>query len=161
MTLAIRIAGSCFALAASFVHAAEEHGKTDVFAAPGVTLAWAVARGPDEARTFVVIRIATDIGINRYFTATGRDPFTQAEREWKPASLSSGRAEIRVPRTAIADFPRTELRFYSGMPGAKPRLEVFYHGVPDTTPEFDDAARLDAYLDDRIARARDLARRAQ
>jgi hypothetical protein len=154
MNAALRIVAIFMAIAMPFAHAAEEHGKTDVFAAPGVTLAWAVARGPDEARTFVVIRIATDIGINRHFTATGRDPFTQAEREWKPATLASGRAELRIPRAAIADFPRMELRFYSGTPGAKPRLEVFYHGVPDTTPEFDDAARLDAYLDDRIARAR-------
>ena len=147
----LAIAGLALATA---VHAAEEHGKTDVFAAPGVTLAWAVARGADEAKTFVVIRVAHDIGIHRHFTATGRDPFTNAEREWKPVALSSGRAEVRIPRAIAGDFPRTELRFYSGSPGAKPALEVFYHGVPDTTPEFDDPARLDAYLEARIAKAR-------
>ncbi len=148
-----RLAVACLALATA-LHAVEEHGKTDVFAAPGATLAWAVARGADEARTFVVIRVAHDIGINRHFTAIGRDPFTNAEREWKPVPLASGRAEVRIPRAIIGDFPRTELRFYSGTPGAKPRLEVFYNGVPDTTPEFDDPGRLDAYLDERIAKAR-------
>jgi hypothetical protein len=31
---------------------------------------------------------------------------------------------------------------------------VFYLGVPDTTPEFADAAKLDAYLRERIAQVR-------
>ena len=35
-----------------------------------------------------------------------------------------------------------------------PNLIVFYLGVPDTTPEFAGAAALDAYLSERIARAR-------
>jgi hypothetical protein len=33
-------------------------------------------------------------------------------------------------------------------------LTVFYLGVPDTTPEFADAAKLDAYLAERLERAR-------
>ena len=101
-----------------------------------------------------MIRVAYDIGINRHFTATGRDPFTNAERAWTATHISSGRMDVRIPRASFADFPRTELRFYSGTPGGKPRLEVVYHGAPDTTPEFDDPARLDAYLDERIAKAR-------
>ena len=150
----VRAAMACIALMAATAQGAQEHGKTDVFAADGVTLAWAVARGADEARTFVVIRVATSTGLIGYLTATGRDPFTNAERVWKPASVSSGRAEFRIPRATIVEFPRTEFRFYSGSPGAGPRLEVFYHGVPDTTPEFDDPSRLDKYLDERIAKAR-------
>jgi hypothetical protein len=35
-----------------------------------------------------------------------------------------------------------------------PQLVVYYLGVPDTTPEFADAAKLDASLSERIARAR-------
>ena len=151
MSIRLRRALACLALAAG-VAAAEEHGKTDVFAAPGVTLAWAVARGPDEARTFVVIRVATDSSIVGAFSVTGRDPFTQAEHVWMPATKSSGRVDVRIPRAGFADFPRTELRFYG--PAAKPRLEVFYLGVPDTTPEFDDTARLEKYLEERIANAR-------
>ena len=145
---------ACVALMAATAWGAEEHGKTDVFAAPGVTLAWAVARGADEAKTFVVIRIVTSSGLIGHLTATGRDPFTKAEHVWKPASVSSDRTEFRIPRATFADFPRTELRFYSGSPRAGPRLEVFYHGVPDTTPEFDDPSRLDKYLDERIEKAR-------
>ena len=150
----IRAAMACIVLFAISAHAVEEHGKTDVYSSSGATLAWAVARGPDEEKTFIVIRVRFDVGINRYFTATGRDPFSNAEREWTVKPLGSGLAEVRIPRATFVEYPRTTLRFFSGSPGAKPRLEVFYHGAPDTAPEFNDAARLDAYLDERIAKAR-------
>ena len=152
--MSARLVAAFLALLALAVGAAEEHGRTDVYASPGAALAWAIARGPDEARTFIVIRVAFDIGVNRHFTVTGRDPFSNAERAWPVKHLTSGRAEVRIPRATFVDYPRTEFRFFSGSPGAKPRLEVFYHGAPDTAPEFDDPARLDAYLDERIARAR-------
>ena len=144
---------ACLAMLAFRAGAAEEHGKTDVYSTPGATLAWAIARGPDEARTFIVIRVAFDVGINRYFTVTGRDPFSNAERAWTVKALASGRAEVRIPRATFVDYPRTEFRFYSGTPGGKPRLEVFYHGAPDTAPEFYDPARLYMYLNERIAKA--------
>lgn len=156
MSVGPRMAIACFALAAAAA-IAEEHGKTDVFVARGLALAWAVARGPDEARTFVVIRVVTDPAEIGALSVTGRDPFTKAEHVWMRAARSSGRVDVRIPRTGFADFPRTELRFYA--PGAEasaaqPRIEVFYLGVPDTTPEFADGSRLEAYLDDRIAKAR-------
>ena len=64
---------------------------------------------------------------------------------------------MRVSRADFADFPRTELRFYGSAAQADagvPSLVVFYLGVPDTTPEFATEANLNAYLVDRIARAR-------
>lgn len=158
MSACVRVAVACIAFAmAAGAGAAEEHGKTDVFAAPGVALAWAVARGPDEARTFVVIRVVTDPAAIGALRVTGRDPFTQAERTWMRTTKSSGRVEVRIPRAGFAEFPRTELRFYAAgaeVSADKPLLEVFYLGVPDTTPEFDDASRLEAYLEERIAKAR-------
>jgi len=144
---------ACLALAAG-AGAAEEHGKTDVFAAPGVALAWAVARGPTEAATFLVIRVATDPAVFRALSVTGRDPFTQAEHVWLPPTPAAGPMDVRIPRSRFGDFPRTELRFYAAMPGssaAKPELQVFYLSAPDTAPEFDDASRLEKYLQERIA----------
>ena len=37
---------------------------------------------------------------------------------------------------------------------AVPVLLVYYQGVPDTTPEFDDAVKLEAYLAERLRRVR-------
>ena len=87
----------CFAALAQ----AAEHGKTDVFAAPGVTLAWAVARGADEARTHIVIRVEHEG--DAQVTATGRDPFTKADRAWSVTRPRAGRAEVRIPRAINRD----------------------------------------------------------
>ncbi len=142
--------------------AEEVHGKIDVFSAPGVKLAWAIARGPDEARTFVVVRMRLAPGIGSV-TVTGRDPFTKDQKvlEHLDPRLRGGDKRsggdnrsgddivVRIPRASFSDFPRTEWAF-SG--AGKEPLTVFYLGVPDTTPEFAEAARLDAYLVERLDR---------
>jgi hypothetical protein len=144
------------AFAAGLACAAEQHGRTDVFVAPGVALAWAVARGADEAATTVVIRVLGD-GSYGALSVVGEDPFTRDRFTWmKPTALSE-RLDVRIPRGRFAEFPRTELRFHAALPAdpvAGPALRVFYLGIPDTTPEFDDRAKLDRYLDERLAGAR-------
>jgi hypothetical protein len=129
--------------------AKEVHGKVNAFKTPGVAMAWAVFRGPDEARTVVVVRLRVGTGIEGV-TVTGRDPFTKATKELKRVSFSNGRADVLIPRTSFADHPRTEWQF-TGKAKQLP-LTVFYLGVPDTTPEFAEVARLDAYLEERLAK---------
>ena len=131
--------------------AAEIHGETDVFKGRGIALAWAVARGPDEARTFIVVRVVTEPEI-RAVSVTGRDPFTKAEQLVVAPQVTKGRIDIRIPRASFADFPRTHWMFFTD--GKDPSVVVYYLGVPDTTPEFVDAAKLDAYLDGRVGKAR-------
>jgi hypothetical protein len=132
------------------LEAAEVHGKTDVFAAPGVSLAWAVARHADEAKTEVVIRVVADPARFRSLAVTGRDPFSKAEKVLLPPVPIAGKLDVRLPRAGFADFPRTELRFLD--PAGKNALEVFYLGIPDTTPEFAEGGKLDAYLASRVAK---------
>ena len=129
--------------------AKEVHGQTDIFRAPGVSMAWAVLRGPDEARTFIVVRVRVGAGIDNVIV-TGRDPFTKAEKVLQRVALPKGSADVRIPRASFADHPSTEWQF-QGSARELP-LTVFYLGVPDTTPEFADEARLDAYLEARLAR---------
>ena len=137
-------------LAHAVAGAAEElHGKTDVFSAPGVALAWAVERGADEATTFVVIRVIADRAKFASMSVTGRDPFTKEEKAWVRREAIPDVMEVRLQRSGFADFPRTELRFFDST-GVKPKLEVYYLGVPDTTPEFAERSKLDAYLAARI-----------
>ena len=131
----------------------EVHGSGDAYAAAGVTVAWAVLRGADEASTEVVLRIRADSQAYAAVAAVGKNPFSGQERVLQPATPPKGSIDIRVARAQYADFPRTELRFYTAASPATPALVVYYLGVPDTTPEFKDAAKLDAYLTDRTARA--------
>jgi len=135
----------------------EMHGSADAFAAPGVALAWAVARGATESDTNVVLRIVSGPAVYPSLAVVGIDPFSKQEKVWRTLAASPGTLEIRVPRAQFADFPRTEVRLYGGAAqaaAAAPALVVFYLGVPDTTPEFTDGAKLDAYLTERIARTR-------
>ena len=136
----------------------EVHGSADVFAAPGVALAWGVLRGATEADTRIVIRIATDRNAFAAVSVIGSDPFTKGERSILPVTPTATNVDVRVPRAHFADFPRTELRLFGSAnpaPDEAPKLVVFYLGVPDTAPEFPSAAALETYLAARIARARD------
>jgi hypothetical protein len=135
----------------------EVHGVGDAYAGPGIALAWAVLRGGDEATTRVVLRIVADPKVYPTVAAIGRNPFNHEERALLPATPTAGEVELRVARAQYADFPRTELRFYAPaatLDASMPALTVFYLGVPDTTPEFVAEEALQAYLKDRIARAR-------
>jgi hypothetical protein len=136
---------------------AEVHGAADVYAAPGVALAWGVLRGGNDASTQVVVRIVTDPKIYPTVAAVGTNPFSNRQQTLLPPTQTAGGIDVRGPRARYADFPRTELRFYGSVAALQvgtPVLTVFYLGVPDTTPEFTAEADLDADLDNRIARAR-------
>lgn len=126
----------------------EVHGQTDAFKSPEVKLAWAIARGPDEARTMVVIRARVQPWIHEA-TITGVDPFGGARKVVAQAKAPQGQMEIRIPRATFADFPRTEWAFKPGT-AERHHPTVFYLGIPDTTPEFADEAKLDAYLEARL-----------
>ncbi|MEO8304917.1 MAG: hypothetical protein ABI724_12425 [Betaproteobacteria bacterium] len=137
--------------------AREMHGMADAFAAPGMTLAWGILRGANEAATVVVLRIVADPVEFPAIAATGTDPFTQRTIPLLIATANSGKLELRVSRAHFADFPRTDIKFLasaSAAPSDAPKAIVYYLGVPDTTPEFATDAALDAYLVERLARAR-------
>jgi hypothetical protein len=141
------------------VHGAEAirelHGMSDAFAAPGVAMAWGVARGASERATVVVARIVTDPATYPWLAVTGSDPFTHRVEPMLAATQSAGVIEVRSPRVHFADLPRSEFRFYPSVAAAQqdlPSLVVFFLGVPDTTPEFATEDKLQAYLGDRVAR---------
>jgi hypothetical protein len=122
-----------------------------------VALAWGVLRGPTEAATQVVVRIAAARDAFSSVAVVGLDPFTQRQQALLALTPITADIDVRVPRVHFADFPRTEVRLYgkhdAGGTGA-PALVVYYLGVPDTTPEFASDAALESYLVRRLARAR-------
>ena len=148
------LAGAAFAQTAP----REVHGSHDAYAAPGVALAWGVLRGrtmrPRRRSSFASSSIRARIP---WLAVTAIDPFRSRSRQCSAPAQAAGPFDLRIPRAQFADYPRTELRLFDSAAHAQanaPQLVVFYHGVPDTTPEFADAAKLDASLSERIARAR-------
>jgi hypothetical protein len=125
------------------------HGADSLFISPTVKLAWIVRRGASEADTLVVVRIVP-VGVNyRSFRVDGIDPFTKEHKIFVSARPISGEVDVAIPRGQFADHPSTEFRFFASPEDAaanKPKLTVFYLGVPDTTPEFSGDLEARAYL---------------
>jgi hypothetical protein len=129
------------------------HGSADLYAAPGVTLAWGILRGATETSTLVAVRIVVAPDTFAAVSIVGIDPFTQREQVLLPPSSTRARIDARIPRAQFADFPRTEFRLFASVPKARadaPKLLVYYLGIPDTTPEFASEAALENYLTSRI-----------
>jgi hypothetical protein len=134
----------------------ELHGVSDAFAAPGIALAWAVARS-GAADATVVIRIDADPQRYPFIAVIGIDPFTRAAKTVLAPTAASASLDVRIPRAHFADFPRTEVRLFASAASkdaARADALVYYLGVPDTTPEIVGDAAVAASLAERIARAR-------
>ena len=150
-------AGASCAAAAQGLATREAHGALDAYAGDGLALAWAVLRGRDEQTTRVIVRVEADPARYGSLSVTGVDPFTRATLAMMPLRPLAGRYQFFASRSRFADHPRTEWRFYRDVAPAAdavPVLLVYYQGVPDTTPEFNDVAKLDAYLAERLRRVR-------
>ena len=153
--LAVLFALVVAAAAGAAAPAREVHGSSDAYAEPGLVLAWAIRRGADENSTRVVLRIVADPARYARVAVAGIDPFSKAERGVLAATPTAGLSDLAVARSHYADFPHTAVRlFAAGASDDAPSLVVFFHGVPDTTPEFAADAALDRYLAERIDRAR-------
>jgi len=131
------------------------HGSGDGFATPGAALAWAVARGARESSTFVVVRVVVDRAKYPWLAVVGMDPFTRTELVRLAPTMVDVPYDVRMPRATFADHPNTEFRFYASegdVRAGAPVLVVYYHGVPDTAPEFADPAKLSQYLVERVGK---------
>ena len=154
---ALLVGAALIAVALTVRAQSEVHGSSDVYADRDVALVWAVLRGATDADTAVVIRVSANAKTYRSLAVVGINPFTKAAQPLQPPIELEAIVDIRVPRGPFAELPRTELRFYATAADARsgaPKLTVYYLGVPDTTPEFVDRAKLDAYLSERLTRAR-------
>ena len=146
------------ALCALGLHATAQtvvHGSADAFGAPGIAMAWAIERGKDEATTTAVVRVVADRATYGWLDVRGVDPFTQGAEPILAGRAIGGSLDVRIARSRFADTPRTEWRFYASeaaVSAGPAALTVYYVGVPDTTPEFADSAKLQAFLAARTAR---------
>lgn len=143
-----RLHTACWAIVLAFgwltaAGAEELHGADALFRGGGLTIAWAVARDRDDAKTAVLLAITDPAKRYDGVDVVGLDPFSHKREIVMPHAPLDGSTEIRLPRKRFSDLPRTELRFYKS--GAV-TTTVYYLGVPDTTPEFPDADAARRYL---------------
>lgn len=136
----------------------EVPGADAIFAGRGVAIFWGVVRGPDEARTQVVLSIerVDPAAPWRLVSVEAVDPFTK-EREWVRLALAleAGRAvTVEMSREGFLAKPSRRVLFYrdaAAVQAGRPGLVVAYVSIPDTVPEF--AAR--TALEEHFRRARE------
>ena len=125
------------------------HGSDSTVIGPGIKLAWTVRRGASEAETMVVIRAIPTDGLFHFIRVDGYDPFSKGRKVFVMTRPLERQTDLMIPRTEFADHPGTEFHFFKNTDDAaagRPALTIFYHGVPDTTPEFAAREPMEAYL---------------
>ena len=136
--------------------ATEIHGADSSFRAQGITILWAILKGPAEESSFVHIRILqADPGSFRFYGVEAVDPFSK-ERVWVVRGEPlRGVQTVKGVRTEFRDKTERWLHFYTdreSVEKGQAALTIFYHGVPDTAPELLTEAELEAYLVQALSR---------
>jgi hypothetical protein len=131
---------------------AEYHGADSTFQTEGLVLMWAILRGNDEASTQVVLDIVkTSAAAARYrfYSIMVADPFSGESRTEVEAARLEEKNRILRARPDFQIFSNRRILFFEDESSAelnRPQLTVFYQGVPDTSPEFNDLENLEAYF---------------
>jgi hypothetical protein len=118
----------------------EFHGADSVFEKDGITILWAILKGPTEESSWVHIKIINS-GKNPFqiFSVEAVDPFSK-EKEWvvKGKKLEKENL-IRSNRASFREKTGRRILFYRSTEAFEkenPDMIVYYLGVPDTSPEF-------------------------
>jgi hypothetical protein len=138
----------------------ELQGTSDTFSTAGVVLAWGILRPNGDASQVVDIRLAVDPMTYPRLVVVASDPSKSSERVLA-TSLTAGLSDVRLRRSAVERYPRTEFRFFATAkpePGERAALIVHFAGLPPGVPELPNEARLDASLGERVARAKAAAK---
>jgi hypothetical protein len=149
----------CGLLLASLAGAEEIAGTDAVFARRGVAIFWGVLRGPDEARTRVVLRIERlDPAPSwRLASVEAVDPVTR-RREWVRLALDLAvgtPVTVEMSREGFLARPTRRVLFYpdvAALQAGRPGLVVSYASVPEPVPEFDSPAELEEHFGELRAR---------
>jgi hypothetical protein len=135
----------------------EIHGADSSFRAQGITILWAILKGPSEETSHVYIRILHDQAAApalSFFGVEAVDPFSK-ERAWVIKAPLFGNQTLQIVRTDFREKTERWLHFYTdreSLEKGQPVMTIFYHGVPDTAPEALTEAELEAYLVQALSR---------
>lgn len=127
------------------------HGADGVFVSADLAIIWAVLKDSSSSneKATVWLRIVNRTGAFSHLTIDGVDPFTDTRKRLEPGVTLTKEVLLAADREQFANLPSRELHFYqteSDWRADRPALNVYYLGVPDTTPEFKTKAAMDAYL---------------
>jgi hypothetical protein len=119
----------------------EFHGADSVFEKDGITILWAILKGPTEESSWVHIKIiCSEESSNpfQFFSMEAEDPFSKA-KEWVVRGVPLEKENlVKSLRSSFYDKTSRRIIFYKSREDflrEKPMMTVFYLSVPDTSPE--------------------------
>jgi len=147
------------ALAVPFADSQSEyHGADSVFRMEGVTILWAILKGPDEERSWVYLKILhPEEEDHRYpfFSVEALDPFT-GKKEWVVRGEKLGKEYIlKSVRSSFREMTGRRFLFYRDskeIEENRPKMTVFYMGIPDTSPELLTERQVEDYFSKALER---------
>jgi len=135
--------------AAGHCETREIHGADSSFRTGAVGICWGMLRGAAGSDVQVMIRIRMLFeGDSPYsdYAVQAVHPLTKAAEWVVPRRPLEKVNTAAAPRESFKNLAGRRIYFYR--PSApEPDLAVYYMGIPDTTPEFWDAAQLEQYFD--------------
>ena len=134
----------------------EYHGADSTFKANGISIFWAIFKGPEESSSWVYIRIINqedDLNQFRTFSLIASNPFSDAEEWIVKAEKLKKENIIKLNRESFKEMMKRKFLFYQSgkiedYKSEKPDMVVYYLSVPDTAPEFLTLEKLEAYFKD-------------
>jgi hypothetical protein len=136
----------------------EYHGADSVFRMEGITILWAILKGPDEDRSWVQLKIVyPEEGNFRYqlFSVEAVDPFT-GKKEWVVKGEKLGKENVvKSFRVSFRDMTGRRILFYRDskeLQDNRPPMTIFYMGIPDTSPELLTEKQVEDYFSKALER---------
>ena len=134
----------------------EFHGADSVFEREGITILWAILKGPTEESSWVYIKIVNS-GKSPFqiFSMEAVDPFTK-EKEWVVKGEKLGKENVvKGVRSSFKDKTARRILFYRSVEvfeKGNSDMAVYYLGVPDTSPEVLSEKEMEDYFEKAIER---------
>ncbi len=150
---------SCLLSPAGLLAQQDFHGADSTFAREGVAILWAVLKGPDEARSWVNIKIALMPGLQAnpvpVFSVEAADPFSKETERLVEGQKWDREFVLKHPRSSFQEKTGRRILFYRDAQDCRaqrPAWAVFYLSVPDTAPEFLSEKEMDDYFNQALKR---------
>jgi hypothetical protein len=134
----------------------EFHGADSVFEKEGITILWAILKGPTEGSSRVYIKILNS-GNSPFqaFSVEAVDPFSK-EKEWVVrGEVLKKENLVKSVRTSFTEKTGRRVFFYKNaedLSKGNPATIVYYFGIPDTSPEFLTEREMENYFEKALRR---------
>ncbi len=129
----------------------EFHGADSAFEREGITILWAILKGPTEESSWVYIKIInSEKSPFQIFSVEAVDPFSK-EKEWVVKGERLGEENVtKGVRSSFKDKTARRILFYRSTEAFEkenPDMAVYYLGVPDTSPEILSEKEMEDYFE--------------